>query len=71
MSASLLLDCLDVVLPSMTDIINDSLVSGVFPTFYKSAIVKPLLKKYTFDPNDMKAIDQFLIYQFMAKILEK
>ena len=36
---------LDVVLPSMNDIINDSLVSGVFPTFYKSAIVKPLLKK--------------------------
>ena len=29
MPTSLLLDCLDVVLPSMTDIINDSLVSGV------------------------------------------
>ena len=44
MPTSLLLDCLDVVLPSMADIINDSLVSGVFPSFYKSAIVKPLLK---------------------------
>ena len=43
MLSSLLLDCLNVVLPSMTDIINDSLVSGAFPTFYKSAIVKPLL----------------------------
>ena len=41
MPTSLLLDCLDVVLPSMTDIINDSLVSGIFPSFYKSVIVKP------------------------------
>ena len=39
MPTSVLLDCLDVVLPSITDIINGSLVSGVFPSFYKSAIV--------------------------------
>ena len=54
MPTSLLLDCLDVVLPSMTDIINDSLVSGVFPSFYKFAIVKTLFKNSTLDPNDMK-----------------
>ena len=54
MPTSLLLDCLDVVLPSMTGIINDFLVSGVFPSFYKSAIVKPNLKKFTLDPNDMR-----------------
>ena len=53
MPTSLLLDCLDIIFPSMTDIINDSLVSGVFPSFYKSAVVKPLLKKSTLDPNDM------------------
>ena len=48
---SLLLECLDAVLPTMTSIINDSLKSGVFPSFYKSAIVTPLLKKSTLDPS--------------------
>ena len=71
MPTSLLLDCLDVVLPSMTDIINDSLVSGVFPSFYKSAIVKPLLKKSTLDPNDMKNYRPVSNLSFMSKILEK
>ena len=55
----------------MTDIINDSLVSGVFPPFYRSAIVKPLLKKPTLDPNDMKTIDQFVIYHSCLKFLKK
>ena len=71
MPTSLLLDCLDVLLPSMTDIINDSLVSGVFPSFYKSAIVKPLLKKSTLDPNDMKNYRPVSNLSFMSKILEK
>jgi hypothetical protein len=55
----------------MTDIINDSLVSGVFPSFYKSAIVKPLLKKSTLDPNDMKNYRPVSNLSFMSKILEK
>ena len=71
MLTSLLIDCFDVVLPSMTDIINDSLVSGVFPSFYKSAIVKPLLKKSTLDPNDMKNYQPVSNLSFMSKILEK
>ena len=71
MPTSLLLDCLDVVLPSMTDSINDSLVSGVFPSFYISAVVKPLLKKSTLDPNDMKNYRPVSNLSFMSKILEK
>ena len=71
MPTSLLLDCLDVLPLSMTDIINDSPVSGVFPTFYKSAIVKPLLKKSTLDPNDMKNYRPVSNLSFMSKILEK
>ena len=55
----------------MTDIINDSLVSGVFPSFYKSAIVKPLLKKSKLDPNDMKKYQLVSYLSFMSKILEK
>ena len=42
---SLLFECLDTVLPTLTEVINRSLVSGVFPDVHKVAIVKPLLKK--------------------------
>ena len=71
MPTSLLLNCLDVMLPSKTNIINDSLVSDVFPSFYKSAIVKPLLKKSTLDSNDMKNYQPVSNLSFMSKILEK
>ena len=71
MPTSLLLDCLDVVLPFMTDIINDFLISGVDPSFYKSAIVKLLLKKSTLDRNDMKSNQPVYNLLFVSKILEK
>ena len=68
---SLLLECLDtVLLPTMTSIINDSLMSGVFPFSYKSAIVATLLKK-PLNPNDLK-IDRLVSnLSFMSKLLEK
>ena len=48
----LLLECLDSLLPCITAVFNNSLVSGVFPSVYKSALVKPLLKKMSLDPDD-------------------
>ena len=42
---SLILDCLDVLLPSLTLIVNDSLLPGSFPSVFKHAVVKTLLKK--------------------------
>ncbi len=41
----LLRKCLDVLLPIITDIINESLASGTFPDEFKLALVTPLLKK--------------------------
>ena len=41
----LLRKCLDVLLPIITDIINESLSSGTFPDEFKLALVIPLLKK--------------------------
>ena len=66
-----LLDCLDVVLPSTTDIVHEFLVSNVFPSFNRSAVVKPLLKKSTLDPNDLKNYRPVSNLSFMSKILEK
>ena len=43
-SASQFLDCLDVLLPTLSHIANDSLMSDSFPSEFKHAVVKPLLK---------------------------
>ena len=55
----------------MTDIINDSLVSGVVPSFCKSTIVKLLLRKSTLDLNDMKNYRPVSNLPFISKILKK
>ena len=41
----LVLECLDILLPVITKIINYSLEHGVFPSAWKNALVFPLLKK--------------------------
>ena len=42
---SLVVSCLDVLLPVITRIINCSRTSGEFPDCWKEALVSPLLKK--------------------------
>ena len=41
----LLLECLDCPLPYITSVSNDSLTSGIFPSSFKTALVKQLLPK--------------------------
>ena len=47
---SFLKEVLDTVGPSILDILNCSLATGVFPNSLKSALVQPLLKKPSLDP---------------------
>ena len=54
MPTSLFVECLDELLPAATHIINSPLVSGVVPPEFKTAIVKPLLKKPSLDHNNLK-----------------
>ena len=49
----LLIECLDSILPSLTDLFNSSLASGFFPQCFKSAHVTPILKKRCLDHNDL------------------
>ena len=42
------------LLPIITSIINRSLSSGVFPSEYKLALVRPIIKKCTTDPEILK-----------------
>jgi len=74
------LDCLptwlvkeniDVVLPRITQIVNTSLNSGVFPEDLKQAVVTPVLKKITLDWNDFKNYRPISNIAFMGKIIEK
>ena len=49
-----LYDCLDETIPVVTTIINKSLSSGIVPQCFKHALVKPLLKMASLDPNCLK-----------------
>ena len=68
---SLLYDNIDLLLPALTNIINRSLLSGEVPFDFKTAVVKPLLKKAGLDPNQMKNYRPVSNLPFISKILEK
>ena len=67
MPTSLFVECLD-ELPAVTHIINSSLVSGVVPPEFKTAIVKPLLKKPSLDYNNLKNYRPVSNLSFLSKI---
>ena len=50
----IMLDCFDILLPVLLNIVNGSLLSGTVPRPFKTAVIKPLLKKNDLDPNDCK-----------------
>ena len=67
----LLLECIDPLLPSITHIVNESLTSGVFPSTYKTAVVKPLLKKTGLNQNILNNFRPVSNLSFLSKIIEK
>ena len=67
----LLLECLDSILPSLIDLFNSSLASGIFPQCFKSALITPILKKRCLDHNDLNNYRPVCNLCFIAKILEK
>ena len=66
----LLLECLASLLPCITAVFNNSLVSGVFPSVYKSALVKSLLKKMSLNYDDLKNYRLVSNLSFLSKVLE-
>ena len=69
--SKLLIECLDSILPYLTDLIKISLASGIFPQCFKSAIVTPILKKRCLDPDDLNSYRPVSILCFIANVLEK
>ena len=46
--------CLDILLPSITKLVNCSLTEGAVPAGFKKAIVSPLIKKSSLPPDELK-----------------
>ena len=64
-------DCLDELVPVITDIINTSLISGVVPQCFKHALVKPLLKESNLDTELLKSYRPVSNLPFLSKVLER
>ena len=63
--------CLDVLLVPITQMVNLSLISGVFPDIFKTSHVMPLLKKPSLSKDDMKNYRPVSNLNFVSKIIEK
>ena len=71
MPTKLLFQHLDLLLPTITNIMNQSLTSGIVPPEFKFAIVKPLLKKSNLNPDDLKNYRPISNLPFLSKLLER
>ena len=69
--SSLLAELIDDLLPYFTSVINDSLLTGSFPSVFKSAVVRPLLKKPSLDAENVKNYRPVSNLPFLSKITEK
>ena len=69
--AGFLIDIFPTLLPTITKIINISLVTGTVPHSMKKATVSPLLKKLTLDKVVLKNYRPVSNLSYISKILEK
>ena len=69
--SKLLIECLDSILPSLSDIFSSSRISSIFPQCFKSALVTTIHKKWCHDRNDLNNYRLVSNLCLNAKILEK
>ena len=69
--AFLLMECTEELLPVITRIINLSLSTSHVPTALKTAVVTPVLKKPTADPDELTNFRPVSNLPFLVKLLEK
>ena len=68
---SLLKQCIDFLIPYITDIFNISLSSGCVPDLFKQAILIPLIKNNSLDSNILSNYRPVSNLPFLSKVLEK
>ena len=71
MPTSVLMKICTSLAPSIADLINKSLLQGVFPTDLKSAVLIPLLKKPGLDPELYGNYRPISLLSFLSKLLER
>uniref|UniRef100_A0A6I8Q2A2 Reverse transcriptase domain-containing protein n=1 Tax=Xenopus tropicalis TaxID=8364 RepID=A0A6I8Q2A2_XENTR len=71
MPSSLLKQCAPVLTPALTHIFNSSLASGISPSLFKQACVKPILKKATLDPSCLSNYRPVSLLPLASKLLER
>ena len=59
------------LLPSLTSVVNASFCSGLSAQVVKSAVIFPLLKIPTLDPNELKNVRTISNQPFILKKLRK
>ena len=68
---SLVKDNVELLAPIITSIVNASLEAGTIPTSFKSAVVTPILKKSSLDPDNLKNYRPVSNLAFVSKLVEK
>ena len=64
-------ECSSILIKTITDIVNKSLSSGIFPDQFRTAHVTPLLKKPNLEKNDFKNYRPVSNLSFLSKVIEK
>ena len=59
---------LEILLPTITNILNESLLSGTVPSEFKTAVVRPMSKKPSLDPNELKNYRPISNLPFLSKL---
>jgi hypothetical protein len=68
---SLLKSSLPALLLPITTLVNLSLSEGIFPSQFKHALVKPLLKKHNLPSEDLSSYRPISNLNFISKIIER
>jgi hypothetical protein len=68
---TVLKECIDVLLPSLAKIINNSLSQCAFPASLKEAAVTPLIKKSSLDRENLRNYRPVSNLAYLGKLIEK
>ena len=66
----LIKECIDILLPSITKLVNCSLRERLVPDGFKKAVVTPLIKKASLPVEDLKNYSPVYGLSFISKLVE-
>ena len=69
--AHLLSNCLDLLLPVISQIVNSSLAQGIVTSDMKEALLRPLLKKQSLDHEEYNNFRPISNLEFVSKVCER